>query len=51
MKYAIKYRKVRYDEDIDLLVPQGLVQGELQGSDYFSTKDELYDKSLNPPTK
>ena len=48
MKYAIKYRKVRYDEDIDLLVPQGLVQGELQGSDYFSTKDQLYTYVTNP---
>ena len=48
MKYAIKYRKVRYDEDIDLLVPQGLVQGELQGSDYFSTKDEVFTYVTNP---
>lgn len=51
MKYAIKQKRVRINEDIDFLYPvsNGLVQGDLQpGGEYFETKDQVYTYVTNP---
>lgn len=42
MKYAIKYLKMRYDDETDILIPKGLVKGDVSEGEYFNTNDAVY---------
>lgn len=49
MKYAVKYKRIRYGEDVDILLPCGLVTGEVEPKgEYFNAPNEIYAYVTNP---
>lgn len=46
MKYAIKYLKVRYIDDIYILIPKSIIRGDID-RDYFATAKEVFEYITN----
>jgi ATP-dependent Clp protease ATP-binding subunit ClpX len=48
MKYAVKYLKVRLSEDIDILIPKDLIQGDVADGEFFVTEKEVLTYITSP---